>query len=159
MLRRISCALIAALLVGCGDSQTETISDVMQRPLIYKDYPRGGVTYLTFSKAHGFQVNYVRGDGRAWLWYPGNKRGVPELWKRDTARKAICWAHPGNSYNPVTKQTGGKWACEPQALAARLVVAHLDGDPYRLASGAVPSVLSKCKAPEAFDFDRATYRC
>ena len=119
------------------------------------------MTYLSFSQGHGFQVNYLSQDGRAWLWYPGNTGVVPEEWKLDVAsgQRAICWRHPSNSYNPVTKQTGGQFACQSLELSQKAVVAKLVGDPYGLSTGRVPYPLQRCVAPTEFEFDRARFGC
>ncbi len=121
-------------------------------------FPRKvNVTYLSFDPYHGFQVNYLHEDGTAWLWYPGNRTGVPELWK--TEGDNICFKHPSRSYNPVTKQSGGKWQCQKQIISLNLNVAELDGDVFNLRTGRVPYPLPKCKAPKQFSFDRTASRC
>ena len=125
----------------------------------FPDYPQGGWTWLSFSRPHGFQVNYLAADGTAWLWYPGNERGVPELWRVDAGRDAICWTHPKNSWNPAAKTRGGRESCEPAISGRGRIIARLKGDPYRLASGNVPYPLPKCEAPKAFEFDRARHSC
>jgi len=154
--------------VGCeptantvAATKPETLADINARPISFPNYPQAGRTYLSFSQAHGFQVNYIGAGGRAWLWYPGNSRGVPEEYKTDTVNgtKAICWRHPGQSYNPVTKQSGGNFACQSLDLAKRLTVAELPGDPFNLNSGNVPYPLKRCTAPEAFTFDRDKFGC
>lgn len=157
--------LAIAGLAACDDagppSQQDILSDVLSRKNQFPDYPQAGNTYLSFTLGHGFQVNYLAPQGRAWLWYPGNRAGVREDYKIGIAagRKAICWRHPKNSYNPVTGQSGGDFACEPLDLSQRTVVSVLPGDPFNLASGQVPYPLDRCTAPEAFDFNRARFSC
>lgn len=155
--------LSALVLFGCGGGQSESsaIREVVVRENSYASYPEAGRTYLSFSKAHGFQVNFIGAGGQAWLWYPGNRAGLRELWKRDRIRgtDALCWKHPSGTYNPVTQTEGGKFVCERRATAQRAVVADLPGDPFNLRSGKVPYRLEKCSAPLAFDFDRARFRC
>lgn len=138
--------------------QQETLSSIMARPVAVASYPTAGRTYLSFSQAHGFQVNYLGTGGRAWLWYPGNRSGVPELWRVKDGT-SICFSHPTNTYNPVTKQRGGSEQCSPLDLSRKLTISVLSGDPYNLSSGQVPYRLRKCEAPEAFDFDRERYAC
>lgn len=154
--------------VGCGPTttptagqKTETLANINARPIAVPNYPQANTTYLSFSQAHGFQVNYLGPNGKAWLWYPRNTRGVPEEYKTDTVggTAAICWRHPNNSYNPVTKQTGGKYACQALDLSKRLTIAKLRGDPFNLKSGTVPYPRDRCTAPEAFTYDRDTYGC
>ncbi len=163
MLRQLVVSFsLAALLAGCVSAPTSreaAIQEVQSRPLAFADYPQGGNTYLSFSQAHGFQVNYLAANGRAWLWYPGNSAVVPEVWRVDLARNAICWTHPKNSYNPVIKRAGGNELCAPLDLSRRTIVSSLAGDPFKLASGRVPYRLQRCKAPDTFAFDRKRYRC
>ncbi|SLN49347.1 hypothetical protein TRL7639_02733 [Falsiruegeria litorea R37] len=171
MLNLARCALFAKVLValtacdGAGvsppPSTQSAIAEVSARNVAYPDYPKAGMTYLSFSSAHGFQVNLIGSDGRAWLWYPGNSAGVPELYKLDQINgiQALCWAHPGNTYNPVTQTPGGGYKCEELKLARKTIVSSLRGDPFNLASGRVPYKLDRCSAPQAFDFNRTRFRC
>lgn len=158
----LAVALGLATLAGCGETQTTTsaIAEVQSRENQYPNYPQAGRTYLSFSSAHGFQVNYLA-DGKAWLWYPGNSEGVPEEWKRGTVNgtAAVCWRHPSNTYNPVTKTKGGPWGCQALNLSQKQIVADLKGDPYNLRSGQVPYRLKRCDAPAEFSFDRIRFGC
>lgn len=166
-LRRATCLSASLALLACAPtsrpmSQAEAIKDVQARPNSFASYPQADRTYLSFSKGHGFQVNHLRADGRAWLWYPGNKSGVPEEYKVQTSPTGtalICWRHPTNSYNPVTKTRGGDFACQPLDFAQRTIIAELPGDPFKLASGQVPYPLERCTAPNAFSFDRKRFGC
>lgn len=133
--------------------------NVDARPVTVEGYPRPGRTYLSFDRGHGFQVNFLDADGRAWLWYPGNRAGVPERWRVDPARDAICWTHPNNTYNPVTKTSGGQEVCQALDLSRSTLVAALLGDPFDLATGKVPYRLDRCAVPEAFVFDRSAHGC
>jgi hypothetical protein len=157
-------ALIAAVaLSGCGTPPTPArnsdLHEVMSRPAAFPAYPQSNRTYLSYSKGHGFQVNFIQSGGRAWLWYPGNRAGVPELWKTEQNGRLLCWAHPSSSYNPVTQQKGGPFACENRQFALRTVVAELRGDPFDLAAGGIPYQRNKCDAPKEVTFDRAKYGC
>lgn len=154
------------LCVGCEKTQprsdrADTIAEVNFRENSFKDYPREDTTYLSFSRAHGFQVNYLAPQGRAWLWYPGNLRGVPEEYKKDviSGLQAICWRHPENSFNPVTRRSGGGFACENLSFAQKTIVAALPGDPFNLKTGQVPYRLDRCTAPTRFQFERSAFSC
>jgi len=150
----------ATFVAGCQTtSHVNALDEVRARPLVFADYPQAGRTYLSFSHAHGFQVNYLAAQGKAWLWYPGNSKIVPELWKLDRDGTVICWKHPQQSYNPVTQQFGGGFACTSRQFSAKTIVAELRGDPFGLAKGNVPYRLKKCQAPDAFEFDRTKYGC
>lgn len=147
--------------MGCAssDPRAAAISDITDRTIAFPDYPEPEKTYLSFSQAHGFQVNYIGTGGRAFLWYPGNARAVPEEWYVDQARRAVCWRHPQGSYNPVTRQVGGAFACQDLVFSQKTIVAELPGDVFSLATGAVPYRRGKCEAPAGFDFDERRFSC
>lgn len=171
MLGRLNSVIAAvAMLVasGCAEgtfsqpSQTQAaIAEVNARTIAVPDYPRANRTYLSFSRAHGFQVNFIGSNGRAWLWYPGNPKAIPETYKFETVNgiEALCWRHPENSFNPVTQTTGGDFKCEPLDFARRTIIAELAGDRFDLAEGAVPYRLERCAAPQEFEFNRRAYGC
>lgn len=149
------------VLASCDapSSRESAIAEVQSRANVFLDYPQANTTYLSYSEAHGFQVNFIASGGHAWLWYPRNTVVVPEEWKLDAKGNALCWRHPSASYNPVTKQSGGGFQCESLPLAQKTIVASLPGDPYKLSLGEIPYRLDKCKAPIAFTFDREAYGC
>ncbi len=141
---RLALTLAVVILVGCQSSPTPD-------PEAGKSYPAAGNTYLTYSPQHGYQVNYIA-VGRAWLWYPGNKRAVPEKWREKTIGPDvfICWTHPAGTFNPVLRLPGGDEICEPLASVRMRVVSVLPGDTFDLASGRVPYVLNRDRAPDRF---------
>lgn len=151
MLIRFAALAALVLLSACaapGSNRASAIAEVSARENRFPDYPQPGMTYLSYSSAHGYQVNYLEA-GRAWLWYPGNRAVVPERW-RVIAGRAVCWSHPPGSHNPVTGQGGGNEACAPLEFSRKTIVAALKGDPFALRSGRVPYPLGRCEAPEAF---------
>lgn len=154
---------VALLLQACVSDTNSDLSndmvDMRSRPVTFRDYPQAETTYLSFSHSHGFQVNYLGANGRSWLWYPENTRGVAETWRVDVSKRAVCWGHPANSYNPVTGKSGGGESCELLSIGRRVTISKLDGDPFGLANGTVPYRREKCTAPTQFDFDRQRYRC
>jgi hypothetical protein len=110
-----------------------------------------GVTFVHYDRGHGTQVEYMAKNGKTYLLYPGNKVVVRGTWKLDrTAKKDVfnlCFKYPDNSYNPITKQRGGGWECQPAGFSLTDVVDSVDGDVLGLAkSERVPFVLSKRKA-------------
>lgn len=167
VLRHLAVALTVVFLGGCQSSPDATVSvrqaiaEVSARENRFPSYPQAGKTYLTFTLAHGFQVNYLGNEGRGYLWYPGNHSVVREQFKRDIVRgrQALCWRHPENSRNPVTRKVGGGFVCESLEFAQRTVVTAIDGDFFNLRSGRVPSVLDRCVAPYEFTFDRRRFTC
>lgn len=158
--------LASLALFGCASStstsdRASAIAEVAARDNRFPTYPHANTTYLSFSQAHGFQVNFLSTNGKAWLWYPGNRIGVPEEYKTDivAGQEAICWRHPSGSYNPVTKTRGGDFVCQSLALTQRTIVASLPGDPFKLRTGQIPFVLDRCSAPIEFSFDRTAFSC
>jgi hypothetical protein len=160
---------ICTVLAGCtpalqadGPSDRFTaIAEVNSRTVQFRDYPQAGQTYLSFSKAHGFQVNYLADGSTAYLWYPGNNTALRGAYKRDVVagQQALCWRYGPGTYNPATKQTGGAFACQSLNFSRKTVVAKLRGDPFKLATGLVPYRLQRCQAPDTFTFDRARFAC
>lgn len=160
--------VLAVALFGCTSGQSPgtsnqaaAISEVLSRPITFPDYPKANMTYLSFSQGHGYQVNFIAPGGQAWLWYPGNVRGVPEEYKRDRVNgvDALCWRHPKQSFNPVTGQSGGRFACQSLVLSRKTIVAALPGDPFNLATGRVPYQLRKCGPPPEFQLAKDTFEC
>lgn len=164
LIRRILKGIIPAmLLVGCASSggynpQADLI-EIAQRDIAFPAYPQAGVTYLSFSRGHGFQVNYIAPAGKSYLWYPGNRRAVPEEWVVRSNPNRVCWRHPSASYNPVTRSRGGNYQCQDLRLSRRSIVSSLVGDPFGLANGTVPFQRDRCVAPSAFVFDRNRFGC
>ena len=161
----IAAALCFSLLAACdapsSASGPSAVAEVSARSIAFPQYPQAGNTYLSYSGAHGFQVNYIGSGGKAWLWYPGNSVSLPEEYKLDEVRgiKALCWRHPGNSYNPVTKKSGGQFACQSLELSRKTIIAKRNGDLFGLSSGRIPYRLNRCKAPSEFTFDRRKFGC
>jgi hypothetical protein len=167
-LRSLAClAALGTTLAACAPIKAKpvqilssSISEVKSRDLVFGEYPQSGRTYLSFDLAHGFQVAFIK-NGKSWLWYAGNQRPVTSEFKFDTVagQIALCWRHQANSGNPVTGQSGGKFACEALAFSRKRVVAQLLGDSFNLSTGTLPFVHDRCSAPEAFQFDRNRFRC
>lgn len=108
-----------------------------------------GVTFVHYNRGHGTQVEYMAKNGKAHLFYPGNKIVLHGRWKLERTDKPkvfnLCFSYP-NSYNPLTGHTVG-WECQPAGFALTDVVDSVDGDVLGLAKrDAVPFVLSKRKA-------------
>lgn len=106
-----------------------------------------GRTVFYFDESHGNQIEYFAPDGRAQLWYPGNRAVVSGSWKithnsDDPNLAGICFRYGANSYNPVTKEYGGKWNCSSferhtEILPTRSIV----GDIFGLSDNTIPMVL------------------
>lgn len=166
MLRaRLVVAALCAALAGCAppvqyDVQS-AIAEVNSRTVQFKDYPKAGTTYLSFSGAHGFQVTHLAAGGTTYLWYPGNLGGLMGDYKRDTVggHDVMCWRYGPKTYNPVTKTRGGQFDCQEMEFTRKTIVAQLSGDPFNLTSGRVPYPMARCTAPREFSFDRDKFTC
>jgi hypothetical protein len=109
-----------------------------------------GVTFVHYDRGHGTQVEFMAKNGQTYLLYPGNKVVVRGSWKLERTDKPkvfnLCFKYPGNSYNPITKQSGGGWECRPAGFSLVDVVDSAEGDVLGLSrSKQVPFVLSKRK--------------
>ena len=105
-----------------------------------------GNTVLFNDSSHGTQIEYFAPDGRAYLWYPGNTSAVRGLWKVQKEPKKVvqlCFMYPQSSYNPTTKQRGGKWECNFHAIVSNTAKAVVAGDPFSLGTGRIPVPLPK----------------
>jgi len=147
-----------------GDAFVDVDAPILIRKDIdFPNFPQSGYTYLSFSDpkgilpGHGFQATFYDGQGRSWLWYPGNAVSVPGEWKVEDDR--ICFKRGANTYNPVTKTRGGKFKCQDIGISHRLTISRLDGDVFNLASGAIPYRREKCDGPKEFEFDRERFKC
>ena len=108
----------------------------------------GNITYMTYGSGHGTQVEYLSADGHTSLWYPGNSVVLHGDWKQDTLTGGgnICFRYNGNTYNPVTGQSGGGWECTVKSRSAMRIVEKLKGDSFGLAKrSAVPFNLSPAR--------------
>lgn len=102
-----------------------------------------GNTIRTHDSFHGTQIEYHAPDGRAYLWYPGNKGAVPSLWKTQSSGDGgvqLCYKYPSNSFNPSTQNFGGEWECGAVYVRVRTQRERVVGDPFNLRSGRVPQV-------------------
>lgn len=110
----------------------------------------GGRTYRFWEPSHGAQIEYMGLNGRAYLWYPGNRPVVPSLWREQAIGgiASLCFLYPTRSYNPVTGQGGGNWECRPRSRWQRNVVEVARGDVFGLArSPRVPFPLPRQNLP------------
>jgi hypothetical protein len=105
---------------------------------------------------HGTQIEYFDPDGTAYLWYPGNRSGVPSEWKtlpRSGNKKyaRICFRYPSKSYNPLTKNYGGRWECRSSQTFAVTMTSLFEGDEFDLKSGRIPKSMPRGKI---LDFEK-----
>lgn len=102
------------------------------------------VTVMSYGRGHGTQVEYLGSNGMSYLWYPGNRVVLPAPWKYQ--KDQICYLYGSNTYNPVTKERGGKWECQPIATSKLTRVETARGDVFGLAKRrAVPFVLPRAR--------------
>ncbi len=140
--------LIFSTLAGCsGPTARERMFDELsaQRD-IPTPFPTPGKTYASFDVGHGYQVEYLAANGRAYLWYPGNSRVVVGEWKK--VLDEICYRYGSNTFNPQTLRRGGGWNCSYIGKLRNFTIGYADGDPFALTTRRVPYILAKCDMPK-----------
>ncbi|CUH44961.1 hypothetical protein [Ruegeria atlantica] len=145
----LGCIVLA--LSGCS---RETPRDKMFYELrtqkdVQTPFPSAGYTYASFDTGHGYQIEYLDSNGRAFLWYPGNRSAVSGEWK--IVLDEICYRYDSNTFNPQTLQRGGSWSCDYTGRAGYLVTGYQKGDPFNLRSGKIPYARSKCDLPKGLN--------
>lgn len=133
---RLVSVLAALVIAGCTSQSTPPNVTVSQEPIKYS-----GKTIIFHERSHGTQIEYFSSKGQAFLWYPGSKVLVTGSWK--VHGKSVCFRYGANTYNPVTKRSGGRWQCVPSAVHRFSAKSTCAGNPFNLSSGAVPFQLSK----------------
>lgn len=102
------------------------------------------VTVMHYSRGHGTQVEYLGSNGMSYLWYPGNRAVLSAPWKYQ--KNQICYRYGKRTYNPVTREPGGRWECQPIATSKQSTVETAKGDVFGLSKRrAVPFVLPKAR--------------
>lgn len=105
-----------------------------------KNYKNRTIVY--YGGGHSVQVEYYSPKGRAYLWYPGNRRSVPGKWKISGSN--ICFTYGTNTYNPVTKRKGrAAFRCSPITRHANSKKYACSGDVFKLKTGRLPYVLKR----------------
>ena len=105
-----------------------------------KDYKNRTIVY--YGGGHSVQVEYYSPKGRAYLWYPGNRRSLPGKWKISESK--ICFTYGTNTYNPVTKRKGrAAFRCSPIRRHAKNKKYACLGDVFKLRTGRLPYVLKR----------------
>ncbi len=102
--------------------------------VVYRDPNR-------FIQKHGTQVEYYASNGKSYLWYAGNSRVVVGDWlvqASGTSNPKLCHRYGANTYNPVTKKSGGSLECSPAPNSDTDI---LKGNPFNLKAGSTPLVI------------------
>lgn len=72
-------------------------------------------TVHTFNPYHLNQYEYLAPDGTTALLYPGNSAPVRGYWQISGTGEfdaKMCFLYGRNTYNPVTRERGGRWECD-----------------------------------------------
>jgi hypothetical protein len=95
----------------------------------------------------GTQIEFLADEGRSYLWFPGNRGLVPGQWvvRRWYEKYEICFRYGSDTRNAITGERGGDVHCTLLSDYAGTVAEVRDGDPFDLASGGLPFVLSRDK--------------
>jgi len=138
----LALALVALASLAACTPRAPTIPNpnvgkqVDNRPINYTDR-----TIIFYEPSHGTQIEYFAPSGDAYLWYPGNTRVVAGKYKIDGNN--ICFLYGKKTYNPVTRQIGGKWNCRPSFTHRFSAQKACSGDPFKLSTGDIPYRLEK----------------
>jgi len=148
MTRLILLASLALVLAGCGTKtpREQMFEELKAQRDVATPFPAANITYASFDTGHGYQVEYLSADGRAYLWYPGNRKPVVGAWKR--VLDEVCYRYGKSTFNPQTLQNGGAWNCEYSGRLGFNVVAYQSGDVFGLTSGRIPYIRNRCDLPE-----------
>lgn len=143
-MRIVALIVVALLGITAAKAEGDAIGYAETKSIIANE------TMMTYDPGHGTQVEYIAKNGKTYLLYPGNAKIVKGQWKLDRTANPnvfnLCFRYPSNSYNPVTKQAGGGWDCQPAGFYLMGVRDHLQGDVLGLSKSAqVPFVLEKRK--------------
>lgn len=114
-------------------------------------------TITTGPSQVGYQVEYYGADGKAYLWYPGNKAtNVGRYVVRpsmepvnifgDKAGVVICFDYGPDSYNPSTGKLGAEECQSAYAFIAG-IRGKRPGDVFSLAGGQLPYVTTRDSVP------------
>ncbi len=155
--QRAVCLLALLLTAACGASNSGEKFDAAEELSAYPKvtFTAAGMkdrytdaTFLDYTRDHGTQIEYLASDGRAYLWYPGNKAIVVGQWlvrphPRVPTVGEICFRYGPASFNPVTRQRGGQLSCTPSGDFIIRENEYTRGDPLGLASAGIPFVLDK----------------
>lgn len=153
MLKILSAVALATLVGSCTttgsspDNQNDSVYHInYQTRDAYVDK-----TLVTNSGSHGVQVEFHSRSGKTFLWYPGNRNSLPGRWLViDPPDRSVrlCYKYGTNTYNPVTKTSGGEFLCRPMRASINQVKFICDGDPFKLSSGRLPFNLAEPNALE-----------
>jgi hypothetical protein len=91
--------------------QAKALADELGGPKIFLS----NTTVHTYDQRHGNQYEYLASDGTTALLYPGNSAPVRGFWQiRGTGEfgTEMCFLYGANTYNPVTRESGGAWECQ-----------------------------------------------
>ncbi len=115
-------------------------------------------TIITYNRNFSTQIEFHSADGRTFLWFPGNQRIVRGLWKVQISVQSspfsskkysvanLCYKYGPNTYNPVTKKSGGQWKCLNPGVVFKTKTAKRSGDTFGLLGRTkVPFILQRKK--------------
>jgi hypothetical protein len=109
-------------------------------------------------QGHGTQIEYLAADGRAFLWYPGNKVVLSGNWRTETEPRTVtdrskerhftvaslCFRYKTTRINPQTGESGANWSCTPSLFYLRRKKEEVTGDVFGLSrQGAPPFILDR----------------
>jgi hypothetical protein len=149
MLAALAMALSACTAKGARTQQQNTFKPAIQQITVAEATAlvadKTSVSY-DFGWSHGTQIEYNAADGTNYLWYPGNKVILKAKWKIESidGSTKICYLYGDNTYNPATKESGGKWECTLFHNHTVMQVDRKEGDVFGLSkTTAAPHILAR----------------
>lgn len=124
---------LAAALSAAGAAPAEAQHGPDVGPLAYH-------TYLYFDDDGRNQIEYLDGDGRAYLWYPGEERVIEGRW-RAPPEGGVCFTYSTTPADGPLGMRADQWVCEGWDLQRADVLAKAADDVFDLRSGAPPFML------------------
>ncbi len=97
-------------------------------------------TFLFSHPDYVIQIEYLDGEGGAYLWYPGESAVILGSW-RVSDEEEICFVYDAAPSAALDGPPAGEWACQPLEEHWPEIREKRAGDPFDLQSGAVPFVL------------------
>ena len=97
-------------------------------------------TFLSYDSSHGVQIEYMSGDGGAYLWYPGEDKAISGEWR--VLGDEVCFNYPGYGFDIVPDVPPGETHCMTIAYFFETTLAKIENDPFVLSAGGVPFKLS-----------------
>lgn len=99
-------------------------------------------TFVSWDSANGPQIEYMDGQGRAFLWYPGYSNVLVGKWWLNS-RGEVCFIYPAAQQKSPADPDFSQELCMTQLSFFETTQSKRDGDPFDLKSGRAPFVTAR----------------